>query len=85
MVELLFLAAILLVAVEVQRQTCHRLRQDADAGVHGGHLHGGTLVDVLAGGGAAEEEAVPAAGCPVLGLVAGFEQAGKDAHTHHHP
>ena len=39
-----------------------------------------TLVNVLAGGGAAEEKAVPAAGCPVLGLVAGFEQAGKDAH-----
>ena len=85
MVERLFLAAILLVAVEVQRKPRHRLRQDADAGVHGGHLHGGTLVDVLAGGGAAEEEAVPAAGRPVLGLVAGFEQAGKDAHTHHHP
>ena len=56
MVQRLFLAAILLVAVEVQRQTRHRFRQDADAGVHGGHLHGGTLVDVLAGGGAAEEE-----------------------------
>ena len=26
------------------------------------------------------EEAVPATGCPVLGLVAGFEQAGKDAY-----
>ena len=73
MVQRLFLAAILLIAVEVQRQTRHRFRQDADAGVHGGHLHGGTLVDVLAGGGAAEEEAVPAAGCPVLGLVAGTE------------
>lgn len=36
-----------------------------------------TLVNVLAGGGAAEEKAVPAAGCPVLGLVAGFEQARK--------
>ena len=64
----------------MQRKTCHRFRQDADAGVHGGHLHGGTLIDVLAGGGAAEEEAVPATGCPVLGLVAGFEQAGKDAY-----
>ena len=37
------------------------------------------LVDVLAVGGATEEETVPAAGCPVLRLVAGFEQAGKDA------
>ena len=80
MVQRLFLPAILLVAVEVQRQTRHRFRQDADAGVHGGHLHGGTLIDVLAGGGAAEEEAVPATGCPVLGLVAGFVQAGKDAY-----
>lgn len=85
MIQRLLLAAILLVAVEVQRKPRHRFRQDADAGVHSGHLHGGTLVDILAGGGAAEEEAVPAAGCPVLGLVAGFEQAGKDAHTHHHP
>lgn len=85
MIQRLLLAAILLVAVEVQRKPRHRFRQDADAGVHSGHLHGGTLVDILAGGGAAEEEAVSAAGCPVLGLVAGFEQAGKDAHTHHHP
>ena len=80
MVKCFFLAAVLLVAVEMQGKPSHRLRQDADTGVHGGHLHGGTLIDVLAGGGAAEEEAVPATGCPVLGLVAGFEQAGKDAY-----
>ena len=77
--------AVLSIAVEVQRQTHHRFRQDVDTGVHGGHLNGGTLVDILPGGGAAKEEAVPAAGCPILGLVEGFEQAGKDAHTHHHP
>ena len=59
--------------------------QDTDAGVHRRHLHGGAFRHRLAGGGVAEEEAVPAAGCSVLGLVAGFEQAGKDAHTHHHP
>ena len=80
MIQRLLLPAILFVTVEVQRKPRHRFRQDADAGVHGGHLHGGTLIDVLAGGGAAEEEAVPATGCPVLGLVAGFEQAGKDAY-----
>ena len=80
MVQRLLLAAVLFVAIEVKGKPRHRLRQDADAGVHGGHLHGGTLVDVLAGGGATKEEAVPAAGCPVLGLVAGFEQAGKDAY-----
>ena len=74
------LATAVRVFIEVQWQTCDSLRQDADTGIHGGHLHGGTLIDVLAGGGAAEEEAVPATGCPVLGLVAGFEQAGKDAY-----
>ena len=80
MVECLLFAAVLLIAVKVQRQTCHRLRQDTDAGIHRCHLHGRTLVNILAGGGAAEEKTVPAAGCPVLGLVAGFEQARKDAH-----
>ena len=82
MIQSFLFDAIFFAAVEVQRKTRHRLRQDADAGVDGGHLHGGAFVDILAGGGATEEEAVPAAGCPILGLVAVFEQAGKGAHRH---
>ena len=74
------LPALAVMLINMQWQPRYGLGQDAHACVHGGHLHGGTLIDVLAGGGAAEEEAVPATGCPVLGLVAGFEQAGKDAY-----
>lgn len=77
MVRRLLLAAVLLIMVEVQRKPRHRFRQDADAGVHGGYLHGGTLVDVFADDGAAEEEAVPAAECSILGIVTGFNKAEK--------
>ena len=80
MVKCFFLAAVLLVAVEMQRQTCHRFGQDADAGIHGGHLHGGTFRHRFAGGGAAEIERIAAAGGAVLGLVPGTEQPGKDTH-----
>ena len=76
----LFLAAIFLIAVPVQRQTRHRFLQDVDAGIHSGYLHGGTLVDVLAGGGASKEKAVLAAGCPILGLVTGLKQAGRESY-----
>ena len=80
MVNGFFLAAVLLVAVEVQRQTCHRFGQDTDAGVHGGHLHGGTFRHRFAGGCAAEIERIAAACSTVLGLVPGTEQPGKDTH-----
>lgn len=81
MSQRLFLAAIFLIAVPVQRHTQHRFLQDVDAGILGVYLHGGTLVDVLASGGAATEKAVPAAGCPVLRLVAGLEQA-RESYPH---
>ena len=66
----LLLAAVLVVLVEVHRQPGDRLGQDAHAGVDRRHLHGGSLVHALAGGGASEEEAVGASGCGVSRLVA---------------
>ena len=69
MVDGFFLAAVLGVAVEVQREASHSLRQDADAGLHRRHLHGAPLGDGLTGSGAAKEKGVGAPGCAVLGLV----------------
>ena len=74
------LATVLLVTVEVQRQTCHRFRQDADAGIHRRHLHGGAFRHRLAGGGAAKIERIAAPGGAVLGLIPGTEKPGKDTH-----
>ena len=79
------LAAIPGVAVEVQRQARHGLRQDADAGIHRRHLHGAPLGDGLAGGSAAEIEGVAAPGGTVLGRGAGTEQTAEKAHRNHHP
>ena len=47
MLHRLGLAAILLIAVHVQRQTRNGLRQDAHTGVHRCHLHGGPFVHAL--------------------------------------
>ena len=66
MVECHCLAAAVRVFVEMQRQSRHCLRQDADTGVHRRHLHGAPLGDGLAGGRAAEVEAVGAAAGAVL-------------------
>ena len=74
MVNGFLLAAVLLVTVEVQRQTCHRFRQDADAGIHRCHLHGGAFVDTLARRAIAKEKAVGTASSAVLGLVPGTEK-----------
>ena len=68
------LAATIRVFIEVQRQSCHCLRQYADAGIHGGHLHGGAFCHRFAGGRSTEEKGVVAARCAVLRLVPGFEQ-----------
>ena len=62
------LAATIRVFIEVQRQSCHCLRQYADAGIHGGHLHGRAFCYRFTGGRAAEEESVVAARRAVLGL-----------------
>ena len=75
----LFLAAVLSVAVQIQRQASHGLRQDADAGVHRRHLHGAPLSDGLAGGGAAEVEGVSAPGSVVLWRGPRMEQTAEKA------
>ena len=74
MVERHCLAAAVGVFIEVQRQSRDSLRQDADAGIHGGHLHGRPFCHCFAGGRAAHEKGVIAARRSVLGLVSGFEQ-----------
>ncbi|EJX40219.1 hypothetical protein HMPREF1366_03083 [Enterococcus faecium ERV26] len=74
MVDGLFLAAILLIAVEVERQSRHSLRQDTDAGIHRRHLHGGAFIHSLACRAAAKEKAVGAARGAVLGLIPGTEK-----------
>ena len=74
MVKCYSFAAAVRVFVKMQRQSRHSLRQDADAGVHGGHLHGGAFCHRFTGGRAAEEKGVVAARCAVLRLVPGFEQ-----------
>lgn len=68
------LAAVVFVFIKVQRQTRDSLRQDADTGIHGGHLHCRALRHRFAGSRAAEEESIIAACCSVLRLVSGFEQ-----------
>ena len=74
MVERHCLAAAVRVFIEVQRQPRHSLRQDADTGIHGGHLHSGAFRHRFAGGRAAHEKGVVAARRAVLRLVPGFEQ-----------
>lgn len=85
MVEGFLFPTILLVSVQMKRQTCHRLGQNADAGIHSGHLHGTALRYSFAGGAVAQEKAVTAASGAVLGLVPGAEQPSEDTHKHHSP
>ena len=79
------LAAVPGVAVEVQGQASHGLRQDADAGIHRRHLHGAPLGDGFAGCRAAEVEGVAAPGGAVLGSIPRMKQAAEKAHENHHP
>ena len=74
MVDGLFLAAILLVTVEVERQSRHSLRQDTDAGIYRRHLHGGAFIDPFARRAAAKEKTVGAARSAVLRLIPGTEK-----------
>ena len=80
-----FFVSVVLIAVQMQRQSRYGLRQYPDAGVHRRHLHRRTLGHGFAGRAAAEGEAVPAAVCRVHGLVAGTEQAGEYAHERSAP
>lgn len=79
------LATAVRVFVKRQRQSRHCLRQDANAGIHGGHLHGRAFRYRLAVCRAAEEKDIVAARCAVLRLVSGFEKPWKDTHLNHSP
>ena len=74
MIDGLFLAAVLLVTVEVERQPRHSLRQDTDTGIHRRHLHGGAFIDPLASRAAAKEKAVGAARGAILRLIPRMEK-----------
>ena len=74
MIDGLFLAAVLLVTVEVERQSRYSFRQDTDTGIHRRHLHGGAFIDPFARRAAAKEKAVGAARSAVLGLIPGTEK-----------
>ena len=74
MVERHCLAAAVCVFIEVQRQSCDSFRQDADTGIHSGHLHCRALRHRFAGGRAAHEKGVVASHRAALRLVPGFEQ-----------
>ena len=63
MIYRFFLAADSPISIRRRRQACNRLGQNPHAGVDRRHLHGGALRYSLAGGRAAEEEAVGASGC----------------------
>ena len=45
MIQHLFLAAVFRIAIHAERQTRNGFCQDADAGIHSSHLHGGLLVN----------------------------------------
>ena len=85
MVDGLLLAAVLGLAIEVEGQASHGLRQDTDTGVHRRHLHGAPLGDSLAGGGAAEVKGVAAPGGAVLGSVPRTKQTAEKAHKNYTP
>ena len=69
MVKGFLLADVLLIAVEVEWQSRHSLRQNTDAGIHRRHLHRGAFIHPLSGCASPEEKAVSAPGCTVLRLI----------------
>ena len=80
MVDGFLLVAVLLVTVEVQRQTCRRFRQDADTGMHRRHLHGRPFVYPFARSASSKEKAIAVACSTVLGVIPGMEKPGKYAY-----
>ena len=81
MIDRFLLAAGIVVAVNMKRQTRHCFREDSDAGVDRRHLHGCAFRHGFTGGRATQEKAVCASGGSVLRLVPGTEQPGKVAHS----
>ena len=76
MIDRFLLAAGIVVAVNMKRQTRHCFREDSDAGVDRRHLHGCAFRHGFTGGRATQEKAVCASGGSVLRLVPGTEQPG---------
>lgn len=68
------LVIVILVSVQVERQPRHHLHQNTDTGIHGGHVHGGTLRHRFARGDASEVETVCSATGAVLMSVQRTEQ-----------
>ena len=68
------------IAVEVEWQSRHSLRQNTDAGIHHRHLHRGTFIDTLARRASSKEKAVGTACSTALGLIPGTEKPGKETH-----
>ena len=73
-------ASVEYIAVEVEWQSRHSLRQNTDAGIHRRHLHRGTFIDTLARRASSKEKAVGTACSTVLGLIPGTEKPGKETH-----
>ena len=61
----------------MKRQSCDSFRQNADTGIHGSHLHNGSLSHCFAEGRAIHEKGIVAARHAVLRLVPGLEQSRK--------
>lgn len=72
-VNCFFLAAGFGIPIHIQRQACHRLGKNTDAGIDRRHLHRGAFIHLLAGCRATHEKAVVASGGSVLGLAPGTE------------
>ena len=64
-----FLCAVVCRPVNIERQAGYGFRQDANAGIYRGGLHGRSFIDGFAAGGSAEEKAVCAAIQTILGLA----------------
>jgi len=70
MIQRFFLASVCIL-VYVKRQAGYGFRQDSDAGVYRGGLHGGSFIDSFTAIGSAKEETVGAAVESVLGAGSG--------------
>ena len=84
-IQRLFLAARIVVLVEMERQRGDGLRQNPDASVYRRHLHGGALIHGLPGSGAAEKEGIRAAVQLIRGLVPRPEQLAENTHMNKRP
>ena len=61
----------------MKRQSCDSFRQNADTGIHGSHLHNGSLSHCFAGSRATHEKGIVVFHHAVLRFVPGLEQSRK--------